>query len=604
MHSKSSPKPSLALFAALCVLTAVGCNSERPAGPGGQPDASVSVTVFPQSISVQTGASEQFRAEVTGSSDVAVSWWVNGIDGGSAALGTITQGGLFIAPAQAAAGMQVTVTARSEADPSKIGNASVEIIPVPGVTLSPVSPHVAAGAQKQFTASAFNVVDAGVSWSVDGVVGGTTSSGTITDGGLYTAPLSARSATVTATSVVASLASASTDVSVLAPHPIGVRSAASGIREFFLRATGETLRPRGNNYIRLATQTDFGNNTTTYHSTFNSGLYDAARAEVALSAMQSSGYTVVRVFLNNCCHGSMVDDAGALSSTYLDNLSDFLGRANNHGLSVILTLDWLPPLGPYAVNCPQYPAFDGVNFLNLCGGGVDANVHFHRAYVQALVDRGAPLEAIFAYELRNEYYNDSNFAPLNWTSGTIATANGQTYDMADAGSRQQMMDDGLVYSTNLIGAAIRELDPTALVTVGFFWPQAPNPSRPGDSRVIEVYPAFASTTADFVDLHPYPVVAGLTLPQLVENFGFTPYLDIHPVLMGENGAFVFAYATAADAAAALKQWQASSCDYHFNGWLLWTWDTDEQPELWNGLSQGGAIDQALAPRLRPDPCAP
>jgi hypothetical protein len=564
----------------------------------------VSVTVSPQSVSVATGASEQFQAVVTGSLNVAVSWWVNGVDGGSSVLGTITQGGLFTAPVLAAAGTHVTVTARSEADPSKSANASVEIIPVPGVSLSPVSPHVAAGAQKRFTATTFNVADAGVSWSVDGVIGGTTSSGIITDGGLYTAPLSARSATVTATSVVAASVSASTEVSVLAPHPIGVRSATSGMREFFVRATGETLRPRGNNYIRLATQTDFGNNTTTYHSTFNSGLYDAARAEGALSAMQSSGYTVVRVFLNSCCHGSMVDDAGALSSTYLDNLTDFLRRAKDHGLSAILTLDWVPPLGPYAVNCPQYPSFDGVNFLNLCGGGVDANVHFHRAYVQSLIDHGAPLEAVFAYELRNEYYNDSNLAPLSWTSGKITTANGQTYDMADAGSRQRMMDDGLVYSTNLIGAAIRELDPTALVTVGFFWPQTPNPTRLGDPRVIEVYPAFASTTSDFVDLHLYPIAGELTLPQVVENYGFVPYLDVHPVLMGETGAFILSFATASDAATGLKQWQISSCDYHFNGWLLWTWDTDEQPGLWNGLSEGGAIDQALAPRLRPDPCAP
>jgi hypothetical protein len=604
VHSRSPPSPWLAVFSALCALTSVGCNPEPPAGQGGQPDASVSVTVSPQSIFIDTGASEQFRAEVTGSSNVTVSWGVNGIDGGSATLGTITQGGLFTAPAQAAAGMQVTVTARSEADPSKTANASVEITPVPGLTLSPVSPHVAAGAQKQFTATAFNLVDSGVTWFVDGIPGGSTGSGTITDGGLYSAPLSARSVTVTAMSVVANSASASTDVSVLAPHPFGVRSAASGTREFFLRATGETLRPRGNNYIRLATQTDFGNRVTTYHSTFNSGLYDAARAEVALSAMQASGYTVVRVFLNSCCHGSMVDDAGALSSTYMDNLTDFLGRAKTQGLSVIITFDWLPPLGPYAAKCPQYPAFDGVNVLNLCGGGVDANVLFHRAYVQALIDRGAPLEAIFAYELRNEYYNDSSFAPLSWTSGTITTANGQAYDMADAGSRQQMMDDGLVYSTNLIGAAIRELDPTALVTVGFFWPQTPNPTRLGDPRVIEVYPAVAATTADFVDLHLYPIAGDLTLPQLVENYGFVPYLDVQPVLMGEAGAFILSYATAAEAAAALKAWQISSCAYGFNGWLVWTWDTDEQGNLWNARSAGGAIDQALAPRLRPDPCVP
>jgi hypothetical protein len=41
----------------------------------------------------------------------------------------------------------------------------------------------------------------------------------------------------------------------------------------------------------------------------------------------------------------------------------------------------------------------------------------------------------------------------------------------------------------------------------------------------------------------------------------------------------------------------------FDGWLLCTWDTDEQPDLWNGRSAGGVIEQALAPRLRVDPCA-
>jgi hypothetical protein len=593
----------LVFLASLCLLASLGCSTDQSV-PAGQSDASVSVTISPGSTAVRTGTSEQFQAEVTGTSNVGVTWWVDGLDGGSPALGFINEDGLYTAPGEADPGMHVTVMARSNADPSKSGSAQVEIIPVPLVTVSPLSPHVAAGARKQFSASAINVVDAGVIWSVDGVVGGTASSGTITDGGLYTAPLSARSATVTATSLVDASAASSTHVSVLAPHPIGVRSAASGIREFFDRSSGATVRPRGNNYIRLAGETTWANYALTAHSTFNTGRYDSNRAEMALAAMESRGYTMVRVFLNDCCSGSMVDDAGALSPTYLDNLIDFLGRARDHAISVLLTLDLPPSLGPYSVSCPEYPAFDYINFVNLCPGGVAASIRFHTALVEALIDHGAPLEAVFAYELQNEYYNDSAYAPLSWTSGTVTTANGQTYDMADAGSRQQMMDDGLIYSTNAIAAALRELDPTGLVTVGFFWPQAPNPSRVGDERVIEVYPAFASTTADFVDLHLYPVVAGLTLPQLVENFGYTPYLNVHPVLMGETGAFVSAYDTAADAAAGLKQWQISSCDYHFNGWLLWTWDTDEQPELWNGLSAGGGIDKALAPQLRPDPCAP
>ena len=31
-----------------------------------------------------------------------------------------------------------------------------------------------------------------------------------------------------------------------------------------------------------------------------------------------------------------------------------------------------------------------------------------------------------------------------------------------------------------------------------------------------------------------------------------------------------------------------------DGWLRWTWDTNEQPDLWSAMRDGGVIDQALA----------
>jgi len=57
------------------------------------------------------------------------------------------------------------------------------------------------------------------------------------------------------------------------------------------------------------------------------------------------------------------------------------------------------------------------------------------------------------------------------------------------------------------------------------------------------------------------------------------------------------------AAEDLAKWQAASCEFGFNGWLLWTWDTHEQTELWNGMSENGEINAALAPENRPDPCS-
>lgn len=57
------------------------------------------------------------------------------------------------------------------------------------------------------------------------------------------------------------------------------------------------------------------------------------------------------------------------------------------------------------------------------------------------------------------------------------------------------------------------------------------------------------------------------------------------------------------AAQALLEWQVPSCEVGFDGWLLWTWDGDEKPELWNEMIENGEISAALALANRPDPCS-
>jgi hypothetical protein len=79
------------------------------------------------------------------------------------------------------------------------------------------------------------------------------------------------------------------------------------------------------------------------------------------------------------------------------------------------------------------------------------------------------------------------------------------------------------------------LDLTALVEVGFFEPQGPNPTRIGDPRVVTVYPAMANSKADFVSVHPYPIIGGLTFAQYVQNFGFVGYQQQKPVVLEEFG---------------------------------------------------------------------
>jgi hypothetical protein len=55
-----------------------------------------------------------------------------------------------------------------------------------------------------------------------------------------------------------------------------------------------------------------------------------------------------------------------------------------------------------------------------------------------------------------------------------------------------------------VRTGILQLDPTALVSVGFFQPQTPNPTRVGDARLVVTAPAIWNSQADFIDLHAYP----------------------------------------------------------------------------------------------------
>ncbi|HEY1242042.1 MAG TPA: hypothetical protein VGF16_15875 [Bryobacteraceae bacterium] len=89
------------------------------------------------------------------------------------------------------------------------------------VTVTPASALVRTGTTLQFTASVQNAADASLTWSVNGVVGGSVATGTIDANGLYMAPRDAGASgtvSVQATSVEAPTASASANVTIDTRH--------------------------------------------------------------------------------------------------------------------------------------------------------------------------------------------------------------------------------------------------------------------------------------------------------------------------------------------------------------------------------------------------
>ena len=103
------------------------------------------------------------------------------------------------------------VTATSAADTTQSASATVTVqtSPVPvGISISPTRASLPTGGSQQFTATVTSTSNTSVTWAASG--------GTVSSKGLYTAPSSAGTYTVTATSVADTTKSASATVTVSA----------------------------------------------------------------------------------------------------------------------------------------------------------------------------------------------------------------------------------------------------------------------------------------------------------------------------------------------------------------------------------------------------
>ncbi|MGB7846201.1 MAG: choice-of-anchor Q domain-containing protein [Candidatus Acidiferrum sp.] len=217
----------------ISMLMIIGCGASTTRTP-----TPVSVTISPTLATVATGATQQFTATVQNTSNTAVTWQVNGVAGGNATVGAISTSGLYTAPAVVPSPATVTVTAVSQADPTKSASAQVTITPTAAVsvTISPTLATVVAGGTQQFTATVQNTSNTAVAWQVNGVAGGNTTIGTISSSGLYTAPAvvpSPATVTVTAVSQADPTKSASAQVTITAL--IG--------KAFYVSTTGSDSNP-------------------------------------------------------------------------------------------------------------------------------------------------------------------------------------------------------------------------------------------------------------------------------------------------------------------------------------------------------------------------
>ena len=77
------------------------------------PPAQIAVSVTPTAANVRAGAGQPFSAAVTGTTNQSVTWSVNGVVGGNATVGLITNAGLYTAPTILTNPNTITVSATS-----------------------------------------------------------------------------------------------------------------------------------------------------------------------------------------------------------------------------------------------------------------------------------------------------------------------------------------------------------------------------------------------------------------------------------------------------------------------------------------------------------
>jgi hypothetical protein len=150
--------------------------------------------------SINAGAAASYTANLVPAANsnpnVAIAWSVSGSACAGAACGTISSNGLYTTPSFSPAPATVLITATPLADPSKAISVSVTIISIISVSVLPTAATVALGSTQTFQAVVTGAQDATVTWDVGGVVGGTSSVGTVLnsqaspDNTTYTAPQS------------------------------------------------------------------------------------------------------------------------------------------------------------------------------------------------------------------------------------------------------------------------------------------------------------------------------------------------------------------------------------------------------------------------------
>lgn len=331
----TNPNPGSAISNAVVVVLSV-------------PNSNINVTVAPTSATLVTGASQQFTATVTGTTNTAVTWSVGGQIRGNSDVGTIDSTGLFIAPLNVPSPNSVLVTATSVADSTKMASATVSFLNPPPV-LTSISPAAIAPGTFQITLNGTGFVN----------------TSTATFGGVLLTVSYGSPNSLVAIGTATAAQAGNVPVVVTNPAPGG---GVSGAVNVLVTTAGTPITPTS--AVRFLEQSTFGPSPETVNQIQQLGYDMYLQNELAATTTpypdpipNSSIYNVQqRFFVNSFAGGDQLRQRSALALNELwvvagDKISDPLGYTNylrtlekdalGNYLNVMTDVTLTPAMGDY-----------------------------------------------------------------------------------------------------------------------------------------------------------------------------------------------------------------------------------------------------------------
>ena len=252
------------------------------------------------------------------------------------------------------------------------------------------------------------------------------------------------------------------------------------------------------------------------------------------------------------------------------------------------------------------------NYMYFDARGVEARKIYAKNVIKYFTEKAPDcVSGIFSIELQNEFAVYGDQWPFNQTSGMVTTANGKSYDMGDADSRELCYKEGITYYINQVYSAIKSVDMDVLVNEGTFTRNIVGNNHvygmqgmnSGDIRLPATFDIYLNTNIDFLDVHIYyaNTNGNTVFNSFADDLTYMNFytdevqelLKKKPLFMGEFGPNARVFPTEEAAREVWTETVRLATESGFKGFAVWTLESHNQTECWNILADDGKFDLFL-----------